>query len=129
MGEILVQKVLPFSPQKKSCLSRYHIDIMGIAPSHVDDPETTTTGESKTNDNNSKNTTIDGIIGVLPSLGEVPGELECAICAEVVLFFPRVFFVSNLRVLLLPCIFTRARRGGGGPVSYTHLTLPTILLV
>ena len=90
---------------------------MGIAPSHVDDPETTTTttGESKTNDNNNnKNTTIDGIIGVLPSLGEVPGELECAICAEVLLFFPRVFFVSNLRVLLLPCIFTRARRGGGG---------------
>jgi hypothetical protein len=64
---------------------------MGIAPSHVDDPETTTTGESKTND---KNTTIDGIIGVLPSLGEVPGELECAICAEVVL----LLFFS-------PCIF------------------------
>ena len=70
---------------------------MGIAPSHVDDPETTTTttGESKTNDNNNnKNTTIDGIIGVLPSLGEVPGELECAICAEVVL----LLFFS-------PCIF------------------------
>ena len=89
MGEILVQKVLPFSPQKKGVF--LSLDIMGIAPSHVDDPETTTTGESKTND---KNTTIDGIIGVLPSLGEVPGELECAICAEVVL----LLFFS-------PCIF------------------------
>ena len=52
---------------------------------------------------------IDGIIGVLPSLGEVPGELYMLICAEVVLFFPRVFFVSNLRVLLLPCICARAQ--------------------
>ncbi len=85
---------------------------MGIAPSHVDDPETTTTttGESKTNDNNNKNTfTIDGIIGVLPSLGEVPGELECAICAEVVLFFPRVFFVSIIFVFFFFRVFLRAR--------------------
>ena len=88
---------------------------MGIAPSHVDDPETTTTttGESKTNDNNNKNTfTIDGIIGVLPSLGEVPGELECAICAEVlVLFFPRVFFVSIIFVFFFFRVFLRARDG------------------
>ena len=72
---------------------------MGIAPSHVDDPETTTTtttGESKTNDN--KNT-INGI--VLPSLGEVPGELECAICAEVV----RLFGVVSVYFLYLFLFF------------------------
>jgi len=76
---------------------------MGIAPSHVDDPdvaETTTTGESKTNDN--KNT-INGI--VLPSLGEVPGELECAICAEVVRLFGVVFSVYFLYLFLFFRIF------------------------
>ena len=100
MEGILVQKVLPFSPQK--VVPR---DIMGIAPSHVDDPETTTTGESKTNDNNNKNTTIDGIIGVLPSLGEVPGELECAICAEVVRLFGVVFSVYFLYLFLFFRVF------------------------
>ena len=79
---------------------------MGIAPSHVDDdPETTTTtttGESKTNDNKS---TINGI--VLPSLGEVPVELECVICAEVVLrlFGGVVFSVYFLYLFLFFRVF------------------------
>ena len=85
---------------------------MGIAPSHVDDPdvaETTTTGESKTNDN--KNT-INGI--VLPSLGEVPGDLECAICAEVratfVFPFARIFCISSVSIRLsFVVVVSRAR--------------------
>ena len=110
--------------QKKSRRRSSSRDIiMGIAPSHVDDKKRRRRRRRANRRRTITTTKTPSSMAssvVLPSLGEGSRRVRVrdmrggSTTIFGVVFSPCIFCIgNNLRVLVLPCIFTRARRGGG----------------